>query len=112
LPARRRTAENPGRRRTWAAKWANDVIPVAAEAHRRLSIRRKGEPTRDHDGKLQCKWETTLDKSYQDWAKEQARTQLAKAGFRLARYSWRSSPKRRRRTKRNSYFAATTMIST
>ena len=27
---------------------------------------------------------TTLDPAYQDWAKEQARTQLAKAGFRLA----------------------------
>jgi hypothetical protein len=76
--------KTPGDASTWASKWANEVIPVAAEAHRRLSIRRKGEPTRDHDGKLQCKWETTLDKSYQDWAREQARTQLAKAGFRLA----------------------------
>jgi hypothetical protein len=76
--------KTPGDVGTWAAKWANGIIPLAAEAHRRLSIRRKGEPTRDHDGKLQCKWETTLDKSYQDWAKEQARAQLAKAGFRLA----------------------------
>jgi len=75
--------KTPGDVRTWAAKWANEVIPVAAEAHRRLSIRRRGEPA-IKDGKLDCNWETTLDQSYQDWAKEQARTQLAKAGFRLA----------------------------
>jgi hypothetical protein len=33
---------------------------------------------------LNCQWETTLDPGYQNWAKERARTQLAKAGFRLA----------------------------
>ena len=75
--------ETPGDAGTWAAKWTNEIIPIAAEAHRRLSIRRKGEPE-IKNGKLDCRWQTTLDKSYQDWAKEQARTQLAKAGFRLA----------------------------
>jgi hypothetical protein len=29
-------------------------------------------------------WEATPDPAYEDWAKAQARTQLAKAGFRLA----------------------------
>jgi len=75
--------KTPGDVGTWAAKWTNEIIPIAAEAHHRLSIRRKGEP-QIKNGKLECKWETTLDKSYQDWAKEQARAQLAKAGFRLA----------------------------
>jgi hypothetical protein len=31
-----------------------------------------------------CTWVTTLDPAYQEWAKEHARIQLAKAGFRLA----------------------------
>ena len=75
--------KTPGNVSTWAGKWANEAIRLADEAHRRLSIRRKGEPE-IKNGKLDCRWQTTLDKSYQDWAKEQARTQLAKAGFRLA----------------------------
>ena len=31
-----------------------------------------------------CTWETTPDAAYEDWAKAQARIQIAKAGFRLA----------------------------
>lgn len=68
---------------TWAATWATENIPLAADAHKRLTIRKstKAAPV---SGMLNCQWETTLDPGYQNWAKERARTQLAKAGFRLA----------------------------
>lgn len=68
---------------TWATKWATENIALAADAHKRLTIRRstKGAPI---SGPLNCQWETKLDSGYQDWAKGQARTQIAKAGFRLA----------------------------
>ena len=69
---------------TWAAKWAAEILPLAAEAHRKLTIRKVSGPAPGRNGKTECRWETTLDKSYQDWAKGQARLQLAKAGFRLA----------------------------
>lgn len=69
---------------SWATRWASEVLPLAAEAHRKLTIRKVSGPATGRNGKTECKWETTLDKSYQDWAKGQARLQLAKAGFRLA----------------------------
>src|SRR5205814_6550571 len=69
---------------TWATRWAGEILPLASEAHRRLAIRRVSGPAPGRNGKTECKWETTLDRSYQDWAKGQARLQLAKAGFRLA----------------------------
>ena len=68
---------------SWAAKWASENIPLAADAHKRLAIRRstKAAPI---SGPINCQWETTLDPGYQSWAKERARVQVAKAGFRLA----------------------------
>jgi len=68
---------------TWAAQWATEILPLAREAHTRLTIR-VSKKTKPEEGARGCRWETTLDKSYQDWAKEQARLQVAKAGFRLA----------------------------
>ena len=35
-------------------------------------------------GQLDCSWEVTLDPAYEDWARDRAKIQLAKAGFRLA----------------------------
>ena len=75
--------ETKGNVDTWAAKWATDNIPLAADAHRRLTIR-KSTKAAPFGGQLNCQWETTLDAGYQSWAKGKARTQLAKAGFRLA----------------------------
>lgn len=68
---------------TWAAKWASENIPLAADAHKRLTIR-KSTKAAPISGPINCQWETTLDPGYQSWAKERARAQLAKAGFRLA----------------------------
>jgi len=66
---------------TWAVQWATEILPLAAEAHDRLRIRKGSKPAPFTGG---CTWETTLDQSYQDFAALHSRTQLAKAGFRLA----------------------------
>ena len=60
-----------------------EALPLANDAHRLLTIRKSAKlpfPTTTNP----CMWETTLDPAYQDWAKEHARVQIAKAGFRLA----------------------------
>ena len=69
--------ETKGGVETWPAQWATENLPLAADAHNRLEIHKKA-------GAGNCAWETTVDKSYQDWASERVKTQLARAGFRLA----------------------------
>jgi hypothetical protein len=70
--------ETAGAPETWAAQWATEILPLAVDAHNRLTIRKRpfAFPS--------CTWTTTLDPTYQGWATEQVRIQLAKAGFRLA----------------------------
>ena len=75
--------ETAGPPETWAMQWVSEIMPLALEAHQRLTIR-KGIKPAFPSGMSPCTWVTTLDPAYQDWAKEQARIQLAKAGFRLA----------------------------
>ena len=64
-------------------QWAAEILPLALQAHERLTIR-KGTKPPSRAARSPCTWVTTLDPAYQDWAKEQARIQVAKAGFRLA----------------------------
>jgi S1/P1 Nuclease len=75
--------ETAGAADTWAAQWASEIMPLAVEAHQRLAIRKGAKPS-PFSFTGGCTWETTLDPSYEDWAKAQARRQLALAGFRLA----------------------------
>jgi hypothetical protein len=75
--------ETKGSVDTWATKWATEIMPLAVEAHRRLKIRKSATPA-PVSGMINCQWETTPDSAYQNWARDQARAQLAKAGFRLA----------------------------
>lgn len=70
--------EKPGPPETWAAQWASEILPLAAEAHARLAVRKGPTPF------PACSWTTTIDASYEDWAQAQAKVQLAKAGVRLA----------------------------
>jgi hypothetical protein len=79
-PANLETTGSPD---AWAAQWASEIMPLAVEAHQRLTIRKGSKPS-PFSFTGGCTWETTLDPSYEDWAKAQARIQLAKAGFRLA----------------------------
>lgn len=67
----------------WPRDWVADVMPLAVAAYDRLQIR-IGPPPQPEPGQLPCRWATTLDTTYQHWASDKAREQLAKAGFRLA----------------------------
>jgi hypothetical protein len=75
--------ETTGSPETWAAQWASEIMPLAVEAHQRLTVRKGSKPP-PFSSTGGCTWETTLDPSYEDWTKAQARRQLAMAGFRLA----------------------------
>src|SRR5258708_429149 len=75
--------ETAGSADTWATQWASEIMPLAVEAHQRLAIRKGAKPS-PFSFTGGCTWETTLDPSYEDWAKAQVRRQLAMAGFRLA----------------------------
>ena len=75
--------ETTGSPETWATQWASEMMPLALEAHQRLTIRKGSKPP-PFSSTGGCTWESTPDPAYEDWAKAQARIQLAKAGFRLA----------------------------
>ena len=75
--------ETTGSPETWATQWASEMMPLALEAHQRLTVRKGSKPP-PFSSTGGCTWETTPGPAYEDWAKAQARIQLAKAGFRLA----------------------------
>jgi hypothetical protein len=75
-PASWQTAGDP---ETWAAQWASEILPIARKAYGRLRL--KGHKDSGHD---RCTWTTQIDPGYNEWASEQARAQIQKAGFRLA----------------------------
>lgn len=68
---------------SWAEQWANEGIAIAREAHTPLTItldKRSVSPA----GKVSCSWTTEITPEYSDWARDTAREQLRKGGFRLA----------------------------
>ena len=79
-PAGWKTKEDPG---AWATQWATEIMPLAKAAHTKLKIVFK-ERKVSSSGRVSCFWTTTIPPSYATWASQQARVQLAKAGFRLA----------------------------
>jgi len=74
--------ETPGDAETWAAQWATEALPLARAAHDRLRIAFKERHV--SGDKVSCFWTARILPSYAEWASEQARNQVAKAGFRLA----------------------------
>jgi hypothetical protein len=66
---------------TWATQWATEIMPLAKQAFT-LNIE-IGEGEGD-ERTLKCTWPVTFDRSYTQWANQQALAQLGKAGFRLA----------------------------
>ena len=62
---------------TWAEKWIAEALPLARRAYAEADIVGKLEENK-------CSWTVTLKDGYELDAQETARTQLAKAGFRLA----------------------------
>ena len=75
--------ETAGAPETWAAQWATEVMPLASEALQNLTIRKGARPS-PFPSTGGCTWVAALDPTYEGWATERARYQLAKAGFRLA----------------------------
>jgi hypothetical protein len=75
--------ETNGPPETWATEWASEIMPLAVQAHELLTFRKDSAATFP-TGAVSCTWTVSVDLPYQEWAKEHARTQLAKAGFRLA----------------------------
>jgi len=63
-----------------AEQWATEILPVATDAHGPMDI------TKDESESTgsKCKWNMTLDQPYEIRARDLARDQLRKAGFRLA----------------------------
>src|SRR5262249_41032184 len=58
---------------SWAMQWANEVLPIAAEAHDKLTFRKAPHGWTAHCGNLAA---------YDHWASEQVTTELNRAGFR------------------------------
>jgi hypothetical protein len=75
--------QTSGPAETWAEQWASEAMPLAAEAHDRLQIRKGGKPA-PFSNTGGCTWEATVDPAYEEWAANRAEEQLKKAGFRLA----------------------------
>ena len=71
----------------WAERWADEILPVAREAHSRLYYSRI-EPREQHGVTLASGFvrEKTMPdgKGYADWAGEVTSSQIAKGGWRLA----------------------------
>jgi hypothetical protein len=82
LPVGWETAGDPltGDPAKLAEKWATEIMPAATDAHGPMDI------TKDESdpNSTKCKWNMTLDQAYETRARDLARDQLRKAGFRLA----------------------------
>ncbi len=68
--------------------WATEILPIAKEAHDRLSFNNVHPVTQDEGGPLATgearERQTSDKKSYKDWSAEVVRMELHKAGWRLA----------------------------
>jgi len=59
----------------WAVKWANEVMPIATEAHNKLTF---------HANPPGWSAQTSNLAAYDQWAAAQVGTEIARAGYRLA----------------------------
>lgn len=73
----------------WAEKWADEILPIAREAHERLRILPQEEFDKGRGGKPVLRW-TAIEKPhpgkdyYGVWASKIVSMELPKAGWRLA----------------------------
>jgi hypothetical protein len=69
--------------RTWAEQWANEILPVARQAHTRVQFIHVHRDQKDE--KVFAKGEAhEIGMGYREWSTEEARDELHKAGWRLA----------------------------
>jgi hypothetical protein len=59
----------------WPVKWANEMLPIAAEAHSRLTFKANAKSWTARSNDLA---------GYDQWAAGQVRTEIGRAGYRLA----------------------------
>lgn len=73
----------------WSEKWADDILPIAKEAHDRLRFLPQEDFAKDRAGKFVARW-TAIEAphigtdSYSIWASKTVEKELPKAGWRLA----------------------------
>jgi hypothetical protein len=60
---------------TWSFKWADEAMPIAKEAHTRLTFTANAQSWSAHSDNLA---------GYDQWAASQVRTEIGRAGYRLA----------------------------
>lgn len=60
---------------TWSVKWADELLPIANEAHTRLTFTANAKSWTAHSNNLA---------GYDKWAAGQVRTEIGRAGYRLA----------------------------
>ncbi len=73
----------PGEPKTWAEQWANEILPIAREAHTRLQFEHVHRE--EKDGRVFAKGEAReISSGYREWSSGMVRDELHKAGWRLA----------------------------
>jgi hypothetical protein len=73
----------PGDPKTWAEQWANEILPIAREAHTR--VRFEHVHRQEKDGRVFAKGEAhEIGTGYLDWSTAVVGDELHKAGWRLA----------------------------
>jgi S1/P1 nuclease len=77
--------QTPGPVESWPESWVAEAMPLATDAHEKLTIKKSSQHTPQFPRpSVSCNWETTLNPEYETWAKGVARDRLHKAGYRLA----------------------------
>jgi hypothetical protein len=72
-----------GELKTWAEQWANEILPIAREAHMRLQFLHIHQA--EKDGRTFAKGEAReTGGGYREWSTAVVRDELHKAGWRLA----------------------------
>ena len=72
--------ETAGAPETWSAQWASEIMPLAVEAHTRLTIRKGSKPS-PFPFTGGCTWDTTLEPSYEDWARHRRAASSPRPAF-------------------------------
>jgi hypothetical protein len=76
--------------KTWAEAWANDILPIAREAHRRLDFSEltgsisRGRPVADGTAFPSGDDSEKASREYEEWAGKTVGLSIHKAGWRLA----------------------------
>ena len=79
-PKNWRTSGDP---KTWAEQWANEILPIAREAHTRVQFQHVHRE--EKDGRVFAKGEAhEIGTGYLDWSTQVVGDELHKAGWRLA----------------------------